>query len=100
MTSQHQVESVTSHLNHEEAELQEITVNSEKTTVNVPPVIDTVSIEILLVVTLELFKFQTCKQSTLYHRKCINERYLDYFPNVFWISMSVLTGISSQFLYC
>ena len=35
---------------------------SEKTTVDVPPVVDSVTIEILLTAMLELFKFQTCKQ--------------------------------------
>ena len=56
---------------------------SEKTTVDMPLVVDTVSIEISLVAMLELFKFWTCKQRRSHHGKCINEKCLDYFPNVF-----------------
>ena len=41
---------------------------SENTTVDMVPVVDSVTIEILLIAMLELFKFWTCKQRRLHHR--------------------------------
>ena len=56
---------------------------SEKTMVDVPSEVDTVSIVILLVAMLELFKFWTCKTKKLAPQKMRNEYFLIYFPNVF-----------------
>ena len=61
----------------------------EKTTVDMSLVVDSVTIGILLTAMLELFKFQICKQRRLHRGKCMIEKNLVYFANVFWISMSV-----------
>ena len=44
---------------------------SKMSTVDLPPVVDAVTIEILLTAMLELFKFQESKQRRLHHRNCI-----------------------------
>ena len=61
MTNQLPVESVMSQVGGAMGNYSQL----EKITVNIPPVVDGVTIDILLTATLELFKFQTCKQRRL-----------------------------------